>query len=103
MRLSYYQFPAEASEEVRLSEGCAVILKTGGQIWPESIPDDKRHLVDHVGDTVGPTSITRIKQLIKQYGGCGYTEHYERDGGLFEVTPINLKGNNSRFKYNRHL
>ena len=31
------------------------------------------------------------------------TEHIERDGGVFEVTDITLNGNNSRFKYNRHL
>lgn len=48
-------------------------------------------------------SITEIKKLIKKQGGYGYTEHYERDGTLFDVTEIELKGNNSNFKYNRHL
>jgi hypothetical protein len=41
--------------------------------------------------------------MIKNNGGRGYTEHYERDGTLFEVSHIELKGNNSSFKYNRHL
>lgn len=48
-------------------------------------------------------SITEIKKLIEKQGGYGYTEHYERDGTLFDVTEIELKGNNSNFKYNKHL
>lgn len=47
--------------------------------------------------------VSTIKKLIKEQGGFGWTEHYERDGGLFEVTEIELKGNNSHFKYNHHL
>jgi hypothetical protein len=41
--------------------------------------------------------------MMKQYGGAGWTEHIDRDGGCFEVTEIKLQGNNSRFKYNCHL
>lgn len=48
-------------------------------------------------------SITEAKKLLRKQGGYAWTEHYERDGGLFEVTDIKLTGNNSRFKYNRHL
>ena len=48
-------------------------------------------------------SITEAKRLLKTQGGYAWTEHYERDGCLFEVTDIKLKGNNSKFKYNRHL
>jgi hypothetical protein len=48
-------------------------------------------------------SITGAKKLLKKNGGRAWTEHYERDGCLFETTPIELKGNNSQFKYNRHL
>ena len=43
------------------------------------------------------------KKLLKQYGGIAWTDHIDRDGGLFEVTEIKLKGNNSKFRYNRHL
>lgn len=103
MRLSYYQFPADSPEQVMLAEGCAVILKDGREIYPDCIPDDRRHLVERIEVICGPMSITNVKRLMKEYGGCGYTEHYERDGGLFEVTPIHLTGNNSRFKYNHHL
>lgn len=49
------------------------------------------------------TNVSTIKKLMKKFGGVGFTEHYERDGGLFECTPILLKGNNTKFKYNRHL
>ncbi len=48
-------------------------------------------------------SITEAKKLLKSQGGFAWTEHYERDGSLFETTEIKLEGNNSRFKYNRHL
>jgi len=47
--------------------------------------------------------VSVAKAMLRKYGGGAWTEHYERDGGLFEVTPVNLTGNNSRFKYNRHL
>lgn len=48
-------------------------------------------------------SITEAKKLLKLQGGAAWTEHYERDGTLFEVTEVKLVGNNSKFKYNRHL
>lgn len=55
------------------------------------------------GQDIGGLRLTTVKTLIKRYGGSGYTTHCERDGGVFEVTDITLKGNNSRFKYNRHI
>ncbi len=48
-------------------------------------------------------SITNAKKLLRKQGGVAWTEHYDRDGGLFETSEIKLEGNNSRFKYNRHL
>jgi len=49
------------------------------------------------------TSINVAKKLLKLGGGKAWTEHYERDGTLFEITNIDLTGNNSKFKYNKHL
>ncbi len=60
--------------------------------WREN-PEDEAELV----------SIKEAKKLLKQKGGYAWTEHYERDGTLFEVTEIELQGNNSRFQYNNHL
>ena len=54
-------------------------------------------------DRIIVCSITTAKKLLKQYGGKAWTEHYDRDGGLIEITNINLKGNNSKFKYSYHL
>ncbi len=88
---------------VRFNEGCAVILKDGKEIYPESIPDDKWPLIERIDDTLGGISITRAKQLLRRYGGSAWTEHCERDGGVFEVSEITLTGNNSQFTYNRHL
>ena len=48
-------------------------------------------------------SITTAKQLLKEKGGCAWTEHIDRDGCCFETSEIKLKGNNSQFKYNHHL
>lgn len=47
--------------------------------------------------------VSTIKSLIRQHGGTGRTEHIDRDGCVFEVTPIVVGGNNSNHKYNRHL
>ena len=103
MRLTYYRFPEGTPEDVLLSNGCGVVLKNGEEIFPDSIPEDKRPLVDHINTTLSGVSITTAKKLMKQYGGYGWTAHIDRDGCVFETTPIQLKGNNSRFKYNRHL
>lgn len=102
MRRTYYQFPEGTPENTLLGNGCGVFLISGEEIFPGSIPDDKRHLVSHIGRVI-PCSITHAKELLKAYGGAAWTEHFERDGGLFEVSEVKLGKNNSRFKYNRHL
>ena len=48
-------------------------------------------------------SLTCAKKLLKEKGGCAWTEHIDRDGCCFETSEIKLKGNNSRVKYNHHL
>ena len=58
---------------------------------------------DENSNPVGGYSISHIKKMIKEQGGFGFTLHIERDGTVFDSTEITLKGNNSRFKYNRHL
>lgn len=103
MRLHYYRFPEDTDQMTRFNEGCAVILKNGNEIHPETIPEDKWPLIERINDTLGGITITAAKKLLKKYGGSAWTEHIERDGGVFEVTDITLNVNNSRFKYNRHL
>lgn len=77
MRIHYYQFPESAPESLR--EQCDI---------------DERTM---------SCKLSYAKKMIRQYGGIGWTEHCERDGSPFEVTPITLTGNNSRFTYNHHL
>jgi hypothetical protein len=48
-------------------------------------------------------SVTQAKQLLKEKGGRAWTEHYERDGTMFERTAIKLQQNNSTHTYNQHL
>ena len=102
MRLSYYRFPDGTPESVLLENGCGVVLTSGVTIYPDSIPEAKRPRVECIEDTIS-CSISFAKKMIKQYGGAGWTEHIDRDGGCFEVTEIKLQGNNSRFRYNHHL
>lgn len=80
MRLNYYRFPENTTPAIMREHGC-----------------------EEGDDTIGGISITRAKQLLKEFGGIAWTEHIDRDGGCFEVTEIRLNGNNSRIKYNHHL
>lgn len=103
MRLNYYCFPDDTPETVLLEHGCEIILKNGDTANADFIPESKRDEVDHIDHSIGGLSVTSVKNLIRTYGGFGWTDHCERDGGVFETTPIQLSGNNSRFKYNHHL
>lgn len=103
MRINHYEFPEGTPTEIMLKEGCAVILKDGSEIFVESIPADKAYLVDYVCPILSALKVSVVKELMKKYGGHGWTEHYDIDGGLFEVTEIKIGQNNSRFKYNHHL
>lgn len=83
MRIAYYKIPENITEDMaRYELRCTYDEYKSG--WMEE-------------------SVKRIKELIKKYGGSGRIEHYDRSGGCFEVTPIKIKGNNSKHKYNRHL
>jgi hypothetical protein len=74
MRLNYYRPPENAAQ----LDGCPAAEESG-------------------------YTVTQVKQFLRKFGGVGYTLHIDRDGGVFESLPITLKGNNSHFKYNRHL
>lgn len=104
MRLNYYRFPDDSDPMVRLDEGCAAVWKNGETTWPSRrvVEEHKDQLVC-IDDTLGGITVTAAKRLLKLYGGCAWTSHIDRDGGCFEVTPIRLSGNNSRFRYNHHL
>jgi len=102
MRMSFYEFPEDTPEGVLIDEELPVVLKNGQTISSQWLTEEKRSLIDHF-ERVTQCTITYAKKMLKKYGGRAWTEHYDRDGGLFEVTPIELTGNNSRFKYNRHL
>ena len=104
MRLNYYEFPEEAPVEAMIRNGCEGTRENGSTVhwWQADEIDDWSGIT--VDDrTLGGIKVTAAKSLLKQYGGSAWTEHCERDGGCFEVTPIKLSGNNSRFKYNHHL
>lgn len=123
MRLNYYEFP-EGTDDNILKEYCEVEncifsykgeKKTGMELFYILTEEDGMepgNAIDYMEEIphkviyerkVSGISVTTAKQLLKQYGGIAYTYHCERDGTVFDVTPIKLKGNNSRFKYSHHL
>lgn len=102
MRLNYYKFPENTPEEILLKNGCTIVLKNGDEVHRECIPPEHRSEVSHIDPVISGT-VSAVKSLIKQYGGTGWTEHIDRDGSCFEVSEIKLTGNNTQFKYNRHL
>ena len=101
MRITYYKFPDNLSiRDVALAtkqdiEGRGDILSV-----PDDVADD---VLERNFSRVVDCSISTAKKMLKKYGGAAWTNHFERDGGFFESTPIKFKGNNSRHKYNRHL
>lgn len=112
MRLNYYEFPEGVDPHTRYLNGAS---HTAGHCelgrpncrgcdhceggWSEC----EHFHCDQAERLVMGCSVTTAKKLLKQFGGTAWTEHCDRSGGCFEVTPIELKGNNSRFKYNHHL
>lgn len=112
MRLTKYEFE---NNQTAFENGCSAFLKDGSEKFnPEYCKDNGysecweatweeiKNVVDHVEKTI-TCSITTVKQLLKQFGGRAWTEHYDREGSFFESTNISLKGNNSKFKYTYHL
>ena len=102
MRITYYTFPDDTPEDILLEHGCGVVLKNGETVYPHSIPEDKRPLVQFIDRRIR-ANVTETKKLIRRYGGSGVTLHFDRDGSLFETSEVKLSGNNSRFRYNHHL
>lgn len=101
MRISYYEFPKDMNvRDVALATKQIIEGREDIKEVPEDISDEvlKRNFSYEVD-----TSITMAKKLLKMFGGNAYTRHIDRDGGVFEVTQIKLKGNNSKHKYNVHL
>ena len=103
MRISYYVFPSEMSVE----DCIKAYLKVTS--WTPDMDDieDKINLrslkndIEERGETV--CSVSLAKKMLRDIGGNAYTRHIDRNGGMFETTPITLAGNNSRHRYNRHL
>ena len=51
------------------------------------------------GKSESGLSLTEVKKRMRQEGGSGCTQHFDRDGSFQESTPIVL-GNNARTTYN---
>lgn len=58
------------------------------------------------GEVRSGLTVSEVKRLIRKQGGCGCTEHYDRDGSLCESSPITLESNRGtayEVKYNHHM
>ena len=119
MRLNYYQFPEGVDAQTRFQNGAEAVggdpsragsecgqgreSCRGCEIHDGFWGDCPHFIVNDAEDTLGGIKITAAKNLLRQFGGRAWTSHIDRDGGVFETTPIRLAGNNSKHKYNRHL
>lgn len=56
------------------------------------------YYTDPQGRTESGLSLTEVKKRIREQGGSGYTQHFDRNGSFQETTPITL-GNNARTTY----
>lgn len=118
MRLNYYRFPEGIDARTRFLSGsdfikgqCRIHTKKPDGICPDYVSGDQgrgckdcdNFCILEAGETVYGTTVKNVKQLLRTFGGSGWTEHCDRSGGVFEVTEITLSGNNSSHHYNRHL
>ena len=68
----------------------------GCKIFEYGWPECQHYHCDESEMTVDGCSITVAKNLLKEFGGSAWTEHCERNGGCFGITPIELGKNNSK-------
>jgi len=100
MRITYYSFPVELPIRERVLAYKQIVEGKDIIEIPEDISDE---VLDRNFPIEFDCSVSTAKKLLKKFGGNACTQHFDRDGGLFETTPILLKSNNSKFKYNHHL
>lgn len=112
MRINYYEFPETVDAHTRYLNGacrksgcCDTGRKNcrGCELCEGGWSECPHFRCTDAERTIDGCSVTTAKRLLQEFGGIAWTEHCERDGSVFEVTPIELGKNNSRFKYNRHL
>ena len=114
-RINYYEFPKNMSAHDMYVNG-ALSLKSHCILGRETCKNCSRFFpadwndnycqwkhCDEADPVLGGVSVSAAKRLLLKFGGAAYTYHCERDGTVFEVSDITLKGNNSRFSYSRHL
>lgn len=102
MRLTYYRFPDEMP-----IRACYDAWMKDSEDYAPLPPDMTDEEVERDFPRTQLCNVTTAKKYIRKYGGSGFTEHIDRDGGCFEVTPIEVnkrnKGTSYDVKYNRHL
>ncbi len=102
MRITYYRFPKEMP-----IRDCYMAWMEGEEDFetpPAWLTDDE---VENEWPRQRVTNVRKAKKFLRKFGGVAFTEHIDRDGGCFEVTPIEAERSNKGIaygaKYNRHL
>lgn len=72
-------------------------------LFKEIYPVFSRYINKFTSRKIDGCSVTAVKNMIKKFGGSGFTYHIDRDGSIFETSEIRLGRNNSTHKYNQHL
>ena len=110
VRLNYYRFPEDIDPDTRYRNGAARIdgvcrlNRDSCKDCPHGWWDECKYwFCTEAEDIIEGCSVSHAKELLKKFGGYASTQHCQRDGTAFDVTEIILTGNNSRFKYSRHL
>lgn len=105
MRINYYRFPEDMTDEQRFNAYFEMLTWNPANDLDDIEQRKQRALSldEKAPYELDSIKVSTAKKMLKAYGGIAFTCHFDRDGGLFESTEIKLKGNNSRFTYNRHL
>jgi hypothetical protein len=117
MKVNYYVFPdnipLETMKQLAIEYGLTVYYDhpDGWELNCSNERITKERLIELVitnppapikaiEHTLRFLKVTTVKQLIRKYGGHGFTEFYNRrDGEFYGCTPIELKGRNQQVGY----
>lgn len=105
MRINYYQFPDTVDAHTRYIHGATSIDGVGTCFDRDDIRVNDRSLGEctKAEFVIIGISVKAAKTLLRKYGGTAWTLQCDRSGSVFETTDIKLAGNNTKYKYNRHL
>ena len=102
MQLTYYRFPADMP-----IRDCYDAWEKGREGYKSPPADMTDAELEEEWPRQQLCNVRTAKKFLRKYGGVAWTEHIDRDGCIFETTPILAKGSNKKLSYgvtyNQHL